>query len=368
MRVTAVYTLEHALTGADIILCQLRIGLMDGRARDETAAVAAGFPGDETWGPSGLSSYLRGRAALDRVTEAWLRYAPDALFLQLTGPLDLVVGRARLRYGAPAYGLCELPLTVAASVNEVAAPLLAGKILRHAHAGNNHASWLYHFEDETGNDCTSAVLAAVAKAGGFDVDSDVILSEGAVPVPYLRFAYHREREYQKQKGQTLTRGAQLQLWATNLERLYCEASSSSGEIQAQLAGRRMNWYQDGVLPAIAAFLGLKSAPQFLPMTLPSDGAIKGIPHNAIVEVPCEFTGRTARALPQPPLPRGPARINRELVAYEEAVLSMPQDPNPNAIAEVLRIHPWGIGVNPDRYLNEICYEWELGENLATNVR
>jgi 6-phospho-beta-glucosidase len=72
MRVTPAYTLEQALTGADIILCQLRIGRMDGRARDETAAVAAGFPGDGTWGPSGLSSYLRGRAALESYAGNWV--------------------------------------------------------------------------------------------------------------------------------------------------------------------------------------------------------------------------------------------------------------------------------------------------------
>jgi hypothetical protein len=49
------------------------------------------------------------------------------------------------------------------------------------------------------------------------------------------------------------------------------------------------------------------------------------------------------------------------------VLSIPESPDANAVAEVLRLHPWRIDVDPD-YLKEICHEWELGENLAINIR
>jgi 6-phospho-beta-glucosidase len=366
-RLSSHMTLESALAGADVVICQVRVGGMSGRRRDEEAALAAGVPGDETWGPAGLSNHLRGRAVLDRFTAAWLRFAPDAVFLQMVSPLDLAVGRARRRFGGPAYGVCELPATTAEQVYSVARAHLGVELVRHAHAGLNHASWLYGFEDASGLDHTGRVVEAFAEHGGSDVEPHVIRQEAAAPVPYLRLAYHRDREQRRQAARSLSRGAELELWAARLERLYGDTPFDIDAIEGLLGQRQMNWYADGVIPALQAFRGSRSAGGPIALNLPNLGeAVPGIHALAVVEAPCIVERATARPLPQRPLPPGPAALLRDLVAYQDAVLALPDHPDLAAVADVIAAHPWRV--TPSKACaNYILGEWELGERLGLQV-
>ena len=151
MRVEAYTDLEQALSGADVVVGQIRPGGFLERARDEAIPRVLGVPGDEGLGPSGLRLWLRSRAPLDRLCEAVARWAPGALFMQLSSPLGLAVARARERFGLNCYGVCELVGTTAAEVRAVAEPAL-GTALTARWAGLNHQTWIHSLVDEQGRE------------------------------------------------------------------------------------------------------------------------------------------------------------------------------------------------------------------------
>lgn len=342
LRLRAVADLEAALARCDVVVCQVRPGGMEARAADEALATGEGVPGDEGLGPSGLASFLRGRPVMDRIAEAWARLAPEATFLHLTSPLGLTVARLSDRAGRRALGVCELPATTSAALLARVEPRLGRGSLRHAHFGLNHWAWLYDFRDERGVDRTAEVLEAAAD-GEEEVEAAVARREGAVPVPYLRLYYHAEREFARQRARERPRGLELAAWAAELEAAYLASGGPAAARVGELLGRRrMNWYEDGVVPALAAACGGGREGN-------GDGAelvlnVTGVePGGIAVELPCRLAPDGGRATvtprPQPPLPDGPAALFRRTAAYERAALELPDVPRVDDLAEVLAAHP-----------------------------
>jgi 6-phospho-beta-glucosidase len=136
-----------------------------------------------------------------------------------------------------------------------------------------------------------------------------------------------------------TRGQRLQQWQARAESAYLASPSPDhASLLKILTERRMDWYAQGVVPAIGAFLS--DGPTFVPLNLPSAGALPGAPSDAIVELPCRVTRGSAAPVPVPPLPDAPWKLTCRLIAYEEAVLSLADDPHEDDIAGTLMFHPF----------------------------
>src|SRR5207237_2347587 len=110
--VLATSRLEEAVTGAAVVVNQIRFGGLEGRSRDEALADRFGLAADETLGPCGLSAALRVVPRIRELAAGLGLRCPDAWVLNLSNPLS-VTTRAMIRAGAPrkCVGLCELPLT-----------------------------------------------------------------------------------------------------------------------------------------------------------------------------------------------------------------------------------------------------------------
>lgn len=332
IRLTVSTDLLATLAGCDIVLCQVRPGGMAARAGDETMALAAGVPGDEGLGPSGLANFLRSRPVLDRITEAWVEHAPSAVFLQLSSPLSLNVARAAAITGLTVLGLCELPATMSASIRSVTASRLQGRLLRHAHFGVNHWAWLYSFQDEAGIDCTDDVIEATIAADLIPVDPAVVRASRAIPLPYLSLIYHPERQLVQQCARGEPRGRQLEAWAAALDSAYHAADvAASGQVANLLGWRRMNWYEEAVVPALEALSGASGAELV--------ANVAGVEPGIAVETPCRMNGSVITPLSQPPLPTGPAEIFRNVVAYERAALALAAEPGLDDLAQVIGLNP-----------------------------
>jgi hypothetical protein len=80
-------------------MCLVRAGGMNGRARDEALALAAGVPADEGLAAGGLACFLRGRALISALAARCRSFAPSAVFLQMSSPLGLNVAITRDAFG-----------------------------------------------------------------------------------------------------------------------------------------------------------------------------------------------------------------------------------------------------------------------------
>jgi 6-phospho-beta-glucosidase len=343
--------LETALTGVDVVICQVRPGGMRARAADEMLAVAEGLPGDEGLGPSGLCNFLRGRPVIECIAEAWARLAPAATFLQLSSPLSLNVAHATRHTGRAVLGLCELPTTVWAAVRRAAESRLGAGPLRRAHLGSNHWSWLYDFRDAEGIDRTDQVIAALDTESLLQVEPPICRRERALPLPYLRLLYHPERELRAQLARCCPRGAELEAWAARLEAAYhLDGAPDPEAVTSLLAERRMDWYDEAVVPMLHVLLGHDKRELVLNVT--------GVEPDIAVELPCLVQGATVTPIPQPALPPGPAALFRKIARYERAVLDLPREPQAGDIADVLSLHP--LVTDPAR----AC---RLGQRIARSL-
>jgi 6-phospho-beta-glucosidase len=81
---------EAAITGADFIILQLRVGGLDAQIRDETVPLDLGIAGSETTGPGGFACALRTLPLVMDIVRDVERLAPDAWLLNLTNPAGIV--------------------------------------------------------------------------------------------------------------------------------------------------------------------------------------------------------------------------------------------------------------------------------------
>ena len=113
--VTAQADLAAALTGADVVLNQIRAGGLEQRSADESFPHAFGLPGEETLGPGGFASAIRTVAALRPVWAAVARRCPGALLINLTNPAGIVTQAARQEFGLDVVAVCDSPLALLAT-------------------------------------------------------------------------------------------------------------------------------------------------------------------------------------------------------------------------------------------------------------
>src|SRR6201993_1136092 len=102
--------LDAAVTGADYVLVQIRVGGQDARLRDETAPLACGCIGQETTGAGGFAKAMRTVPVVLEIAERVRAIAaPGAWIVDFTNPVGIVT-RALLDGGYRAVGLCNVAI------------------------------------------------------------------------------------------------------------------------------------------------------------------------------------------------------------------------------------------------------------------
>src|SRR5437762_1618609 len=132
--------LDAAVTGADYVLIQIRVGGQEARLRDETAPLACGCIGQETTGAGGFAKAMRTVPVVLEIAErVAARAAPGAWIVDFTNPVGIVT-RALLDAGHRAIGLCN----VAIGLQRYVARVLGVEPERIVvdQVGLNHLTWV----------------------------------------------------------------------------------------------------------------------------------------------------------------------------------------------------------------------------------
>src|SRR5215471_9185526 len=132
--------LDAAVTNADYVLIQIRVGGQEARLHDETAPLSCGCIGQETTGAGGFAKAMRTVPVVLGIAERTRALAaPGAWIVDFTNPVGIVT-RALLDAGHRAVGLCN----VAIGFQRTLARLLgveAGRVLVDQ-VGLNHLTWV----------------------------------------------------------------------------------------------------------------------------------------------------------------------------------------------------------------------------------
>ena len=304
--VSASTELEAVLDGAALILCQVRIGGLEGRAFDERYPREFGIPGEETVGPGGFALAWRTLPVLRDLFETCRLAAPGAVLLNLTNPAGMVHRLASKHLQTVT--MCDAPIVLARKVAALAGADSAAIVP--GYTGLNHCGWITSLEVD-GTDVLGAALAHPAELGRLTgVDADLIEAAGAIPNPYLRYLYHPERELAVQSERPSSRAEELLAF----EAAALDAFAEGVDEDAVAARRPAPWYPECVVPLVRAFaLG---EPVRVIADVTNDGRLPFLPDEVTVEVPVEITGGTARSLPVRELPPDARAILQGVAAFD----------------------------------------------------
>ena len=311
----------RAIDGADFVIIQLRVGGQAARHTDETLPIGYGCLGQETTGPGGLAKALRTvPLVLEIAEETAHRAAPGAWVVDFTNPVGIVT-QALADEGHRAVGLCNVAITVQRRIAHYLG--VDPDAVELEHVGLNHLTW-----------ARSAVVDGVDRmpelldrfSPELELESGtpagLLRLLGALPSYYLHYYYCLDQDVAEQAAPGWRSRADV---VAELEaELLAEYRDPSVVTKPEkLSWRGGSFYSEAAVRLIASLHAGTGDVQVVDVR--NDGALSGLPDDAVVEIPCTVDRDGAHPLPQRPLPADMSGLVAHCKAYErlavEAALS-----------------------------------------------
>lgn len=101
-----------AITNANFVLTQFRVGGLDARANDERIPLKYDVIGQETVGPGGFAKAIRTIPVILDICKEIEQYAKDAWLINFTNPAGMVTEAVHKYTNVKAIGLCNVPVNM----------------------------------------------------------------------------------------------------------------------------------------------------------------------------------------------------------------------------------------------------------------
>ncbi len=309
-----------ALEGADFVVVQLRIGGQAARHVDETLPVGYGCLGQETVGAGGFAKALRTvPVVLGLAEEMAARANPGAWLVDFTNPVGIVT-QALLDEGHRAVGLCNVAIWaqrrlghyLGVDPDEVAIE----------HVGLNHLTWIRSARIGGGNgagaDGADRLDDLFERFGPeLELESGVPIAvlrmQHALPSYYVHYYYQHDAEVAQQAapGHRSRADVVAELETKLLEEYRDPALATK---PAALSYRGGAFYSLAAVRLMASLHDGRGDIQVVDMR--NDGAVPGLPDDAVVETTAVVDAQGAHPLPQRPLAAEMLGLVQHAKAYE----------------------------------------------------
>ena len=303
---------SQAIEGAAYVIVQLRVGGQAARLTDETIPIEFGCIGQETTGPGGFAKALRTvPIVLDIAEETAGRGAKDAWVVDFTNPVGIVT-QALLDQGHRAIGLCNVAIGFQ---RRFAAHFgVQPERVQLGHVGLNHLSWERSVRVD-GIDRLPELLATEIESIEDEVDmpGDLIRLLGAIPSYYLRYYYFTDdvlRELREPGHRT--RAEEVKAIERQLLDMYRDPALV--EKPKLLEERGGAFYSEAAAQLVASLHAGTGDVQVVDVR--NDGALPGLPDDAVVEIPARIDRDGAHPLPLDPMAQEFLGLVEQAKAYE----------------------------------------------------
>jgi 6-phospho-beta-glucosidase len=301
---------EEAIDGADFVVVQLRVGGQAMRLVDETLPLEFGCVGQETTGPGGFAKALRTvPVVLELADETARRGAPGAWFVDFANPVGIVT-QALLDRGHRAIGLCNSAIGFQ---RRFAAQLgVVPDRVELEHVGLNHLTWERAVRVD-GVDRLPELLEDHGDqlARDLGLPRELLRTLGAVPSTYLRY-YYATGEVLDEQRRGPSRAQQVAEIERELLELYRDPDLDT---KPELLERRGGAFYSEAAAALIASLHAGTGDVQV-VDVRNDGALPGLPDDAVVEVPARVDADGAHPLPLDPLAPELLGLVQQAKAYE----------------------------------------------------
>src|SRR6478735_1526848 len=322
-----------ALAGARFVFSAIRPGQEAARAVDEEVPLKHGVLGQETTGPGGFAMALRTIPAMVGYGQLIEEVAPNALLVNFTNPVGIVMQALHDHTSVRAIGICDGPISMQRSV----------------------AGFLGLPREQVPADDQWALF-----------DPELVRSIGMLPMEYLYFYYYRDTAVEHIRGSGSSRGRQLQalndaLWpvlraridagdlpgaqaaweramgerdATYFARERGEAVQEETELDDVFEGEG---YEGVATAVMAAAVQRRKTP--LIVDVANRGAIGALDDDDVVEVTCLVDEHGAHPIAQGRLPDAATDLLTQVKLYERRTVEAAITGSYEAALEALLVHP-----------------------------
>lgn len=325
--------LHEALTGADFVLNQVRVGGLAARAYDETFPHRWNIPGEETVGPGGAANALRTVPVVLDLCREVERYAPDCTLITFSNPNSVVQRAVMQQTRLKAIGLCDAPYTMhrltAKALNLPMAQVDA------QYVGMHHFGWITSALVDDVERLPEA-LADDAVCKGLGLEPEIGRVTGTVPHMYFRYFFHPDRMLAKQRSASQPRAGELQQIENELLAAY--AQYEGHDKPEAVARRSAAWYEVVVVPVLAALAF--GVPARLAVNITNDGRVDALPDDTIIEITADIAeGQIRAANPRRLPPPSMMGILQANAAYEQVLVDAIVNDSPELLLQALLMNP-----------------------------
>jgi 6-phospho-beta-glucosidase len=306
---------QRAISGSRFVINQIRVGGMQARIKDEQIPLRFGVIGQETTGPGGFAKALRTIPAVLSIAEDVHRYAPDAVLINFTNPAGLIT-EALSRYSSvPVIGLCNLPIGAEMRISQALG--VERSQLKLDWIGLNHLNWI-RGASVNGEDVWDQVFNQALQGArqnppdGWNFSADLLRSLGMIPCGYLNYYYHHPTMLDKQRNADQTRGEQVLEIERELLELYRDPELK--EKPSLLEKRGGAYYSKAAVSLMSAITNDKREIHIV--NIRNQGAVPGLPHDVVVEVPAVIGLQSVKPLAVQPMSDEIGGLVHMVKAYE----------------------------------------------------
>jgi 6-phospho-beta-glucosidase len=308
--------LEAALDGADFVIVQHRVGGQAARFVDETLPPRFGTIGQETTGAGGFAKALRTvPIVLDIAEKADRLAAPGHWIVDFTNPVG-IVSQALLDDGHRAIGLCNV--AIGFQRRFAARFAVDPDRVELDHVGLNHLTWIREVRVD-GVDRLPQILVEDGDAIAADVGipPDLLRGLSAIPSYYLRYYYRFDDVLAEQRRDGhATRAEQVAAIERELLTMYKDpALDTKPEL---LKNRGGAFYSEAAAQLIASLHAGTGDVQIV--NIRNDGALAGLPDDAVVEIPARIDREGAHPAELRPLEPDMLGLVQAVKGYERLTI------------------------------------------------
>ncbi len=294
-KMIAMTDVREAAKGAKYILNHVRVGGISARFRDETTPLKYDMIGDESIGAGGFSNAMRTLPVLFKMFEEIEEVNHDAVVINLTNPMGIVVEGLIKKTKLRVVGVSDLP---GVYIKQVAHLLeLPADDVRVDYAGLYHMGWIQDVKVDSRSKM-SQLLDVLEETEVEEFDRDIIGLFRMIPTKNTSTYFHRSEVLRKQQSTSRFRSEILQEAEERILALYEDPSLR--DIPDLTRQRNAVWYEETILPLIEALEGREK--RELVLCVKNEQSIRDLPADASVEVPVTVANRQFAPRPVGSLP------------------------------------------------------------------
>lgn len=321
----------EAITGADFIVTQIRVGGNAARINDEKIPLKYGLIGQETTGAGGFAKALRTIPKMLDIARDVEKYNPMAWVINYTNPTGIVAEAVDKHTKARFAALCGGGRHPANMLYKAFG--IEHSRVRYDFFGLNHFNYSYNIMIDN-RPATDAEFERAAELVG-SVDKDIIMKQRMIPGFYAQYFYHKGKMLRHQQESPKTRGESVVEIEKELFRIYDDpAVCVKPELLAKRGGGD---YAETALGVIAAIANNRDT--WAVVNVPNNGAVPFLPADASIETACLVNASGIRPLTFGSLPSSVWGLVAAVKNYETLTVEAAVEGNRDKALLALLAHP-----------------------------